>query len=199
MPIIIVGELSYSQSKTFMINEAVRSLENELVQITDDINYKLDLCRKESELLLFDRQFNRILFTDYTKNINKLNEAYIDIIMPKFEVLRAMQTDIKVYTTNRSLLLGNKNILSIDEIKNNPLYDSIFLGNQRIVWLPVATLAKSTYINYTFYLIGDVDVATSSRASDHIVYDKVLTLSKRYMTAITIYRPSLMSTCPSVQ
>ena len=178
MPIIIVGELSYSQSKTFMINEAVRSLENELVQITDDINYKLDLCRKESELLLFDRQFNRILFTDYTKNINKLNEAYIDIIMPKFEVLRAMQTDIKVYTTNRSLLLGNKNILSIDEIKNNPLYDSIFLGNQRIVWLPVATLAKSTYINYTFYLIGDVDVATSSRASDHIVYDKVLTLSR---------------------
>lgn len=178
MPIVIVGELSYFQSKSFMINEAVRTLENELVQITDDINYKLDLCRKESELLLFDRQFNKILYTDYTNNINKLNEAYIDVIMPKFEILRAMQTDIKVYTANKSLLLGNKNILSIDEIKNNPLYDSIFLENQHIAWLPIATKVKSKHVNYVHYLIGDDKNATRSKSSDHIVYDKVLTLSR---------------------
>ena len=108
VPIIIVGELSYSQSESFLINEAVRSLESELIQVTDDINYKLDLCRKESELLLFDRQFNKILHTDYTNDIKKLNEAYIDIIMPKFENLRTMQTDIKVYTANNSLVFGNK-------------------------------------------------------------------------------------------
>ena len=178
VPIIIVGELSYSQSESFLINEAVRSLESELIQITDDINYKLDLCRKESELLLFDRQFNKILHTDYTNDIKKLNEAYIDIIMPKFENLRTMQTDIKVYTANNSLVFGNKNILSIDEIKNNPLYESIFAEKRHIAWLPVTDLAKSTSSNYTFYRVRNVDGSENTRSADNISYEKVLTLSR---------------------
>jgi two-component system sensor histidine kinase YesM len=178
VPIIIVGELSYSQSESFLINEAVRSLESELIQVTDDINYKLDLCRKESELLLFDRQFNKILHTDYTNDIKKLNEAYIDIIMPKFENLRTMQTDIKVYTANNSLVFGNKNILSIDEIKNNPLYESIFAEKRHIAWLPVTDLAKSTSSNYTFYRVRNVDGSENTRSADNISYEKVLTLSR---------------------
>lgn len=178
VPIIIVGELSYSQSESFLINEAVRSLESELIQVTDDINYKLDLCRKESELLLFDRQFNKILHTDYTNDIKKLNEAYIDIIMPKFENLRTMQTDIKVYTANNSLVFGNKNILSIDEIKNNPLYESIFAEKRHIAWLPVTDLAKSTSSSYTFYRVRNVDGSENTRSADNISYEKVLTLSR---------------------
>ncbi|HHY81975.1 MAG TPA: histidine kinase [Clostridiales bacterium] len=180
VPIVVVGELSYSQSESFMIKEAVRSLESELVQITDDINYKLDLCRKESELLLFDRQFNKILNTDYTDNINKLHEAYIDVIMPKFENLRTLQTDIdiKVYTANKSLIFGNKNILSIEEIKDDPLYESIFTENRRIAWLPVSSLARSTYHNYNFYRVRDIDTTENSKLSNNVVYDKVLTLSR---------------------
>lgn len=199
IPIVIVGELSYARSERFMINQAVSSLEMELVQVTEDINYKLDLSRRESDLLLYDRQFNKILSTNYSNDLNKLNEVYIDIIMPKFAIIRAMQTDIKVYTMNESLLLGNRNIFSISDIKDNPQYENILQGEQSMVWHPVSTLAKSNYLNNSFYLVSGNDDVNTSGKNNKLTYEKVLTLSRgifdtdsKIQAIIDVYLPVSM-------
>ncbi len=176
IPIVIVGQVSYSLSVNFMIRQVVSSLEKELMQVAEDINYKLDLCRKESDLILFDRQINKILVTNYEGELQKLNEAYIDVINPKFEILRMMQTDVKVYTINETLFPGNKNIYSINEIKDNPMYEKLLSGETSMLWQPVFTLAKSRHLNYPLYLIGQDEIHTAG--SDNIVYEKVLTLSR---------------------
>jgi two-component system, sensor histidine kinase YesM len=178
IPIIIVGEFSYSKSEVYMMNEAVSSLQKELLQVTEDINYKLDLCKKESDFISNSRQFKKILSTDFKGDMQKLNEVYIDFIMPTFSNLRFMLTDIKMFANNNSLIFDHKNIFSIDDIKGNTPYESLLEKKNTIIWLPVSTLARSTNVNYTYYNINSSDAINGKLNNKSTTYEKVLTLSR---------------------
>ncbi|SFJ55145.1 HAMP domain-containing protein [Paenibacillus sp. UNC496MF] len=185
VPIVVVGEYSYQKSEGFMIKEAESSLEKELNQVTEDINYKLDLSRKESDALFNNKQLRTALMTDFSQDIQGLNEAYIDVIDPTFYNLRLIQpsADIMIYTTNQSLLSGNRNIASIDEIADNPNYKKLLNNEIQFSWLPTSSMIKvNQNSELGYYTLRDKAGSTDKQ------YEKILTFSR----SINSYNGSLL-------
>lgn len=168
VPILIIGEYSYTKTETFIVNEIISSLEKEISQVADHIEHKLFLASQQSNQLFLDKGIRNILSTDYKDEIQSLSQAYLDIIIPTFDKFRNMKLyDARIYTYNYTLFFDKKNIFPLNQIKDNPFYRALLENKVLSTWLPpmkieeqnVLTISKMMY-NYTnsSQLLGILDV-----------------------------------------
>lgn len=109
IPTIVLGIYCYNQTKSILINQTENNIQNSLREITNTVNYKVQMYNNLATYIFFDKDILKLLNHDYT-NYYDMYTTYKYINESPSGIFKYLHEDVKeiiFYTESNLLKHGN--------------------------------------------------------------------------------------------